>query len=97
MHTSRKELYNLYSKIAYGYVLKNYSKSFFDRIKGKINVIYVTEQKGTVELHCKYTGNEFRLNIDLNKRSIEHRGCYSLNKGYSNKDLIEYNLKNINS
>ncbi|WP_298845594.1 hypothetical protein [uncultured Clostridium sp.] len=92
---TRSQLYSLYNKIAYGYILKNYSNNFLNRVKERIKVVFVEPLKGVVHIHCASTGNEFKLNIDLKKKSIEHRGCYSKNKGYDSKTLIDENVNSL--
>lgn len=90
-----KELYKLYSKIAYGYLIKNYSQDFVKRFTGKIKVKFVSQSKGVVELWCKHTGNDFILEIYPFKKRLIHKGVYNLNKGYDNLKLIEHNLNLI--
>lgn len=90
----RSEAYNVYGKIGYGYLIRNYSSSFVNRCKDKIKVVYVSPDlnEGKISIWCKATGNEFQLQVNLPKRTIIHKGCYSKNKGYDSKLLIEYNL-----
>lgn len=95
---TRPQLYNLYRKIAYGYIIKNYSARFIHRVKDRIKVVFVEPLKGVISIHCAGTGNEFQLRVDINKKSIDHRGCYSKNKGYDSKKLIDDNVNSfINS
>jgi len=90
----RTKAYTLFNKIAYGYLIRNYSSSFVNRCKDKIKVVYVSPNlnEGKVEIWCKATGNDFQLQINLSDKTIVHKGCYSKNKGYDAKEIIDYNL-----
>lgn len=94
-HLTRKQLYILYGKIGYGYLIKNYSRKFIDRVKQNLKVLFVDGNKGVVSYWCKGTGNDFRINIDLKNMTIKHLGCYSANKGYDAKKLIEDNINTL--
>lgn len=82
---------NLFRSIAYGYLIKNYSKPFVLRCKEKIR----PNRYGMVEICCKYTGNCFYIKIDIEKKTIEHFGPYDQNKGFDSKAIIEYNLNKV--
>lgn len=90
----RSEAYNLYKMICYGYMIKNYNKSFVNRCKDNIKVVFVSPDllSGKVSAWCKGTGNEFQLDINIVKKTIVHRGCYSKNKGCDPKEIIDFNL-----
>jgi len=90
----RNEAYNLYSKIGYGYLIRNYSSSFVNRCKDKIKVIYVSPDlnEGKISICCKATGNEFQIQVNIFKKTIIHKGCYSKNKGCDSKLIIDNNL-----
>lgn len=92
---TRSQLYTLFSKIGYGYLIKNYSKNFVDRCKKRIKVVFVEQLKGVIHIHCAYTGNEFMLTVNLSKNTIEHRGCYAKNKNYPSDRLILDNISQI--
>lgn len=83
-----------YNGIMFSYPHRNYSGAFINRVKDKVKIIFVSSDnmKGTIATFCKATGNEFMIEVDLDKKQIKHKGCYSENRCVSSLEIIDHNL-----
>lgn len=77
--------------IALGYLVKNYSKGFIAGVSiERVKKSGSGKNRYLVEM---FKNEYFGILIDMEAKEIYHLNAYSKNRGYPNKDIIEYNLK----
>lgn len=78
--------------IAIGYLHGNYSKQFVKNSK----IDKVTKRKDSKVIYRAYYWNgsngEFMIQINTRRKTIEHYGCYSKNRGIDAEKLINFNI-----
>lgn len=79
--------------IGLGYLLKNYSKNFIQNSK----ITNITKRKNSNVIYRVYywrdSSGEFMIEINTRRKTIDHYGCYALNRGANAEELINYNLQ----
>lgn len=88
----KKDWKKLIKGIAIGYLIKNYSDSF----RKHVEITGVTKHRTSKVIFFAYYfrngGDGFGIRINLRKKTIDHLGCYSANRNFSNEELINFNI-----
>ena len=87
------EKYNTFVKVLNNYLFKNYSKSFIKSLK-RWNIIKssINGNKAVGEV-VRATGDSFIIKINLHNKTIQHIGCYEINRNISFDKIFKINNK----
>lgn len=91
---SKEEKY-LLRGIAMGYLRKNYGRMFWQNVDIE-NVSKMPLGNSFRVYMFRSGGEQFAIQVNLNKKTIDHLGPYSKNRGFSGKEIIDFNLAKQN-
>ena len=82
------EKYNAFVKVLNNYLFKNYSKNFIKSLK-RWNIIKssINGNKAVGEV-IRITGDSFIIKINLHNKTIQHIGCYEINRNISMEEIF---------
>ncbi|WP_312306528.1 hypothetical protein [Chryseobacterium sp.] len=78
--------------IAYGYIKNNYSRKFYKNLEYHLVNSSIKESKCVAIVFLRGCG-EFKLEIDLNNKTIKHSGDYQKNRNYPLDKIIDLAIK----
>lgn len=82
----------IYRFIVYGYLKNNYSYKFHKNLEYHIVNSSMLANKCIAIVFLRGCG-EFKLEIDINKKTIRHSGDYLKNKKFPNDKIIDLAIK----
>ena len=82
------EKYNAFVKVLNNYLFKNYSKNFIKSLK-RWNIIKssIKGNKAVGEV-IRTTGDSFIIKINIHNKTIQHIGCYEINRNISMEEIF---------
>lgn len=80
-----KELFRF---IVFGYLKNNYSRNFYKNLEYHLVNSSITDKKCIAIVLLRGCG-EFKLEIDIDKKKINHSGDYQKNRKYPSENIID--------
>lgn len=79
---------DMFRFIVYGYLKNNYSKNFYQNLEYNLINSSIKENKCVAIVFLRGCG-EFKLEIDIDKKTIKHSGDYQKNRRHPSEKIID--------